>query len=438
VAEHPFYGSWGYQTIGYFAPTRRYGRPHEFMAFVDHLHRQGIGVILDWVPAHFPRDPNGLVFFDGTHLYEHANPWLGAHPDWGTLVFNYGRLETANFLLGNALFWLERYHVDGLRVDAVASMLYLDYSRRAGEWVPNRFGGKENLEAVAFLRRLNELVYASHPGAMTVAEESTQWPMVSRPTYLGGLGFGFKWNMGWMHDTLDYLRRDPAHRKHHHDRLTFGPLYAWTENFVLSLSHDEVVHGKGSLYQKMPGDEWQRFATLRAYYGFMYGHPGKKLLFMGGEFGQVREWSHERSLDWHLLGVDRHAGVQRWVEDLNRVLRAEPALHARDFDPAGFEWVDCNDWESSVLSFLRRGGEGDPELLVVLNFTPVARHSYRVGVPRGGRWRELLNSDAERYGGRGFGNLGGVEAAPVGAHGRLRSLVLTVPPLSALFFRPER
>jgi 1,4-alpha-glucan branching enzyme len=436
VAEHPFYGSWGYQTIGYFAPTRRYGRPHEFMAFVDHLHRQGIGVILDWVPAHFPRDPNGLVFFDGTHLYEHANPWLGAHPDWGTLVFNYGRLETANFLLGNALFWLELYHVDGLRVDAVASMLYLDYSRRAGEWVPNRFGGKENLEAVAFLRRLNELVYASHPGAMTVAEESTQWPMVSRPTYLGGLGFGFKWNMGWMHDTLDYLRRDPAHRKHHHDRLTFGPLYAWTENFVLSLSHDEVVHGKGSLYQKMPGDEWQRFATLRAYYGFMYGHPGKKLLFMGGEFGQVREWSHERSLDWHLLDAGPyHRGLQCLVRDLNRVYRTEPALHQVDDRPAGFEWIEGRDVEQSVVSFVRWSRNHAECVVVVCHFTSVPRFGYRVGVPRPGYYRELVNTDAAAYGGSNLGNAGGAWAEPVPWQGRPHSLVLTLPPLSTLVLK---
>jgi 1,4-alpha-glucan branching enzyme len=343
-----------------------------------------------------------------------------------------------SFLASSALFWLDRYHADGLRVDAVASMLYLDYSRGAGGWIPNVHGGRENLEAIAFLRRLNETVYAEYPDVQTFAEESTAWPAVSRPVHLGGLGFGMKWDMGWMHDTLSYMGHDPVHRKYHHQKLTFRTMYASSENFVLPLSHDEVVHGKRSLLDKMPGEDRDRFANLRLLLGYMWAQPGKKLLFMGGELAQGREWSHERSLDWHLLGVDRHAGVQRWVEDLNRVLRAEPALHARDFDPAGFEWVDCNDWESSVLSFLRRGGEGDPELLVVLNFTPVARHSYRVGVPRGGRWRELLNSDAERYGGRGFGNLGGVEAAPVGAHGRLRSLVLTVPPLSALFFRPER
>jgi 1,4-alpha-glucan branching enzyme len=436
VAEHPFYGSWGYQTIGHFAPTRRYGRPHEFMAFVDHLHQQGIGVILDWVPAHFPRDPNGLVYFDGTHLYEHADPRLGAHPDWGTLVFNYGRHEAANYLLGNALFWLERYHVDGLRVDAVASMLYLDYSRRAGEWVPNRFGGKENLEAVTFLRRFNELVYA-YPGAMTVAEESTSWPMVSRPTYLGGLGFGFKWNMGWMHDTLEYLRRDPVHRKYHHDRLTFGPVYAWRENFILSLSHDEVVHGKGALFQKMPGDEWQRFATLRAYYGFMYGHPGKKLLFMGGEFGQVREWSHDRSLDWHLLGVGPfHRGLQGLVRDLNRAYRAEPALHQVDDGPAGFEWIDCSDTEQSVVSFVRWSRNHAECVIVVCHFTPVPRYGYRVGVPRPGYYRELVNTDAATYGGSNLGNAGGAWAQPVAWQGRPHSIVLTLPPLSTLVLKP--
>jgi 1,4-alpha-glucan branching enzyme len=437
VAEHPFYGSWGYQTIGHFAPTRRYGRPHEFMAFVDHLHRQGIGVILDWVPAHFPRDPNGLVYFDGTHLYEHADPRLGAHPDWGTLVFNYGRHETANLLLGNALFWLERYHVDGLRVDAVASMLYLDYSRRPGEWVPNRFGGNENLEAVAFLKRFNEVVYASHPGAVTIAEESTSWPMVSRPTHLGGLGFGFKWNMGWMHDTLDYLRRDPVHRKYQHDRLTFGMVYAWRENFILALSHDEVVHGKGSLLGKMPGDDWQRFANLRAYYGFMYGHPGKKLLFMGGEFGQVREWNHDQSLDWHLLDAGPyHRGLQRLVRDLNRVYRTEPALHQVDDGPAGFEWIDCRDWEQSVVAFVRWSRNHAECVAVVCNFTPVPRLGYRVGVPRPGYYRELVNTDAAVYGGSDLGNAGGVWAEPLPWQGRSHSIVLTLPPLSALVLKP--
>jgi 1,4-alpha-glucan branching enzyme len=437
VAEHPFYGSWGYQTIGYFAPTRRYGRPHDFMHFVEVLHRHGIGVILDWVPAHFPRDPHGLVYFDGTALYEHADPRLGAHPDWGTLVFNYGRNETANFLLGNALFWLERYHIDGLRVDAVASMLYLDYSRRAGEWVPNRFGGNENLEAIALLKRFNEVVYARHPGVMTIAEESTSWPMVSRPTYLGGLGFGFKWNMGWMHDLLEYMRQDPVHRKYHHTRLTFGLVYAWHENFVLSLSHDEVVHLKRSLLGKMPGDDWQRFANLRAFYGFMYGHPGKKLLFMGGEFGQAGEWNHDRSLDWHLLDAGPyHTGLQRLVQHLNQVYRGEPALHEVDFGPAGFEWIDCGDWEQSVVSFLRWARGHAACVVVVSNFTPVPRHGYRVGVPFPGYYRELVNTDSELYGGSNVGNWGGVHAEPVPWQGRPHSVVLTLPPLATVMLKP--
>jgi 1,4-alpha-glucan branching enzyme len=437
VTEHPFYGSWGYQTIGYFAPTRRFGAPRDFMAFVDTLHRHGIGVILDWVPAHFPRDPHGLVYFDGTHLYEHADPRQGEQPDWGTLVFNYGRSEVANFLLSNALFWLDRYHVDGLRVDAVASMLYLDYSRKADEWVPNRFGGNENLDAVAFLKHFNEVVYARHPDVMTFAEESTSWPMVSRPTHLGGLGFGFKWNMGWMHDLLGYMSREPVHRKHHQSQLSFGLVYAFHENFALPLSHDEVVHGKGSLYQKMPGDAWQKAANLRAFYGFMYGHPGKKLLFMGGEFGQTREWSHDRSLDWHLLDAGPfHLGLQRLVRDLNGVYRRERALHEVDFEPAGFEWVDCNDWQSSVVAFLRRGRDPGDVVLVVSNFTPVVRSDYRVGVPRPGRWRELVNTDADAYGGSGQGNAGGVWAEPKAWHGRPHSLLLTLPPLSTVILKP--
>ena len=437
VTEHPFYGSWGYQTIGYFAPTRRFGAPRDFMAFVDTLHRHGIGVILDWVPAHFPRDPHGLGYFDGTHLYEHADPRQGEQPDWGTLVFNYGRSEVANFLLSNALFWLDRYHVDGLRVDAVASMLYLDYSRKAGEWVPNRFGGNENLDAVAFLKHFNEVVYARHPDVMTFAEESTSWPMVSRPTHLGGLGFGFKWNMGWMHDLLGYMSREPVHRKHHQSQLSFGLVYAFHENFALPLSHDEVVHGKGSLYQKMPGDAWQKAANLRAFYGFMYGHPGKKLLFMGGEFGQTREWSHDRSLDWHLLDAGPfHLGLQRLVRDLNGVYRREGALHEVDFEPAGFEWVDCNDWQSSVVAFLRRAREPGDVVLVVSNFTPVVRSDYRVGVPRPGRWRELVNTDADAYGGSGQGNAGGVWAEPKAWHGRPHSLLLTLPPLSTVILKP--
>ena len=437
VTEHPFYGSWGYQTIGYFAPTRRFGAPRDFMAFVETLHRHGIGVILDWVPAHFPRDPHGLVYFDGTHLYEHADPRQGEQPDWGTLVFNYGRSEVANFLLSNALFWLDRYHVDGLRVDAVASMLYLDYSRKAGEWVPNRFGGNENLEAVAFLKHFNQVVYARHPDVMTFAEESTSWLMVSRPTHLGGLGFGFKWNMGWMHDLLGYMSREPVYRKYHQSQLSFGLVYAFHENFALPLSHDEVVHGKGSLYQKMPGDAWQKAANLRAFYGFMYGHPGKKLLFMGGEFGQTREWSHDRSLDWHLLDAGPfHLGLQRLVRDLNGVYRRERALHEVDFEPAGFEWVDCNDWQSSVVAFLRRTRDPGDVVLVVSNFTPVVRSDYRVGVPRPGRWRELVNTDADAYGGSGQGNAGSVWSEPKAWHGRPHSLLLTLPPLSTVILKP--
>jgi 1,4-alpha-glucan branching enzyme len=437
LGEHPFYGSWGYQQIGAFAPTRRYGTAREFMGFVDALHRRGIGVILDWVPAHFPGDPHGLAYFDGTHLYEHADPRQGEHPEWGTLVFNYGRNEVANYLLGNALYWLERYHLDGLRVDAVASMLYLDYSKRPGDWLPNRYGGNENLEAIAFLRRFNELVYRYHPTAMTIAEESTSWPMVSRPTYVGGLGFGLKWNMGWMHDVLDYMRHDPVHRPYHHDRLTFGLLYAWHENFVLPLSHDEVVYGKGSLHGKMPGDGWQRFANLRALYGFMYGHPGKKLLFMGGEFGQMREWSHDTSLDWHLLGQGPyHRGLQALVRDLNGVYRTEPALHEVDFEPAGFEWMDCSDAQQSVVAFVRRARDPRNLVLVVCNFTPVPRHGYRVGVPVEGFYRELLNTDAGFYGGSNLGNAGGVRAEPRPWAGQPWSVTLTLPPLAVLMLRP--
>jgi 1,4-alpha-glucan branching enzyme len=436
VMEHPFYGSWGYQVIGNFAPTRRYGTPQDFMAFVDHLHQQGIGVILDWVPAHFPRDPHGLGFFDGTHLYEHADPRRGAHPDWGTLIFNYGRNEVANFLIGNALYWLDRYHVDGLRVDAVASMLYLDYSRRAGEWVPNEYGGRENLGALGFLKRLNEALYSRFPDAMMVAEESTAWPMVSRPTYVGGLGFGFKWNMGWMHDVLDYAARDPVHRKHHHHQLTFGLLYAWTENFVLPLSHDEVVHGKGGLHQKMPGDDWQKFANLRTLYAFMYAHPGKKLLFMGGEFGQTREWNHDQSLDWHLLGMGPyHGGLQRLVRDLNRLYQSEPALHQLDSDSRGFEWMDCSDWEQSLVAFVRRAADPANLVLAACNFTPVPREGYRIGVPVPGYYRELVNTDAAVYGGSNVGNAGGVWAEPEPWHGQPASVVLTLPPLAVLILK---
>jgi 1,4-alpha-glucan branching enzyme len=437
VMEHPFFGSWGYQVTGYFAPSARFGSPQDFMYLVDHLHQRGIGVILDWVPSHFPSDEHGLAYFDGTHLYEHADPRQGFHPEWNSAIFNYGRAEVRCFLGSNALFWLDRYRADALRVDAVASMLYLDYGRRAGEWIPNRFGGHENLDAVAFVKMLNEAVYRDVPGAQTMAEESTAWPMVSRPTYLGGLGFGFKWNMGWMHDTLKYFQIDPVFRKYHHNVLTFSLWYAFTENFVLPLSHDEVTHGKGSLIGKMAGDEWQQFANLRLLYGYMWGHPGKKLLFMGGEFGQRREWQHDESLEWNVLQYPLHAGVQRWVRDLNRLYRATPALYQRDFSADGFEWIDCNDNESSVIAFLRQGASSDEVVMVVCNFTPVPRDNYRLGVPRGGIWRECLNSDATIYGGSGQGNLGAVEASPLPAHGRFHSLSLRLPPLSALFFKPE-
>jgi 1,4-alpha-glucan branching enzyme len=445
VMEHPFYGSWGYQVTSYFAPTGRYGSPQDLMFLIDVLHQNGIGVILDWVPSHFPSDEHGLGFFDGSHLYEHQDPRKGFHPDWESFIFNYDRHEVRSFLLSSALFWLDRYHADGLRVDAVASMLYLDYSRKEGEWLPNEYGGRENLGAIHFLRQLNETVYREHPGAETVAEESTSWPMVSRPTYVGGLGFGKKWDMGWMHDTLAYFRLDPIFRKYHQDYLTFRQLYAGSENFVLSLSHDEVVHEKGSLLGKMPGDPWQQFANLRLLFAWMFAQQGKKLLFMGGEFGQWREWNHDRSLDWHLLegspqgeGNDSpHEGVRRWVADLNRLYRGEPSLHRKDFDPDGFEWVDCTDIENSVASLLRKGFPGDPEILVALNFAPVPQHNYRIGVPRGGRWAEVANSDAVVYGGSGQGNLGGALAAPVRSHGRPWALNLVLPPLGAVFFRHE-
>jgi 1,4-alpha-glucan branching enzyme len=438
VTEHPFYGSWGYQPLGYFAPTRRYGTPQDFMYFVDYLHQFGIGVIIDWVPAHFPRDPHGLGYFDGTHLYEHADPRQREHQDWGTLVFNYGRTEVANFLLNSALFWLDRYHLDGLRVDAVASMLYLDYSRQPGEWIPNIYGGNENLEAIAFLKRLNEVVYHYHPDVMTIAEESTAWPLVSRPPDTGGLGFKFKWNLGWMHDVLDYMGKEPVHRKHHHRNLTFGLLYAWQENFILPLSHDEVVHGKGSMRGKMPGDDWQGFANLRLLYGFMYGYPGKKLLFMGGEFGQSAEWNHDQSLDWDLLGKGRyHAGMLRLVQHLNHLYRSQAALHEVDCEPMGFRWISCDDAEQSVVAFLRRAHDPDNYVLVVCNFTPVPRHDYRLGVPRGGYWQELLNTDAAAYGGSNVGNGGGVWAEDVPEHEQPSSVVLTLPPLAALFLQPR-
>jgi 1,4-alpha-glucan branching enzyme len=437
VMAHPFSGSWGYQVTGYFAPLPLFGEPDDFRAFVDRLHGHGIGVILDWVPAHFPRDDWALARFDGTALYEHEDPRRGAHPDWGTLVFNLGRNEVRNFLLSNALFWTREYHADGIRVDAVASMLYLDYSRPEGQWIPNRFGGREDLEAVAFLKELNEVLHAQVPGVISAAEESTAWPGVSRPTYLGGLGFGFKWNMGWMHDTLGYFQQDPIHRRYHHHQITFSLMYAFTENFILPLSHDEVVHGKGSLINKMPGDPWQKRANLRALYGFMWAHPGKKLLFMGGELAQEAEWSHERSLDWHLLERPEHAGIQSLVRDLNRVYRGEPALWEVDFDPAGFEWLEPNDAERSTLAFARRSRDGERVLVCVLNLTPVVRESYRIGLPRGGRWVEALNTDSAYYGGSDVGNLGGVETEPVPWHDQRHSGEITLPPLAALWLVPE-
>jgi 1,4-alpha-glucan branching enzyme len=437
VTEHPFFGSWGYQATGYFAPTSRYGTPQDLMYLIDSLHQQGVGVILDWVPSHFPNDEHGLGYFDGTHLYEHADPQQGFHPDWKSYIFNYDRHEVRSVLLSGGLFWLDRYHADGLRVDAVASMLYLDYSRRQGEWVPNFFGGRENLGAIAFLRRLNQEVYKNYPDVQTIAEESTAWPMVSRPTYLGGLGFGLKWDMGWMHDTLAYLARDPVHRRFHHNELTFRTHYAFSENFVLPLSHDEVVHGKRSLLAKMPGDDWQKPANLRLLFGYQYAQPGKKLLFMGAELGQWGEWNHDASLDWHLLDSAPHAGLRQWLGDLNALYRNEPALHELDCHPAGFEWVDCNDAEGSTLSFLRKGQATADVVLVVCNFTPVPRPGYLVGVPRAGFWKEVLNSDAEDYGGSGLGNLGGVEAVEVVWHGRPYCLRLTLPPLAALFFKSE-
>ena len=424
VMEHPFYGSWGYQITGYFAPTSRYGTPQDFMYMIDHLHQNGIGVILDWVPSHFPDNEHGLVFFDGTHLFEHSDPRQGYHPDWNTYIFNYGRYEVKNFLISNAIFWLEKYHIDGLRVDAVASILYLDYGRREGEWIPNEHGGKENIQAITFLKRFNEAVYEAHSDVQTIAEESTSWPMVSRPVYLGGLGFGLKWNMGWMHDTLNYFSTDPIYRKYHHNQLTFSIMYAFFENFVLSLSHDEVVYGKGSLINKMPGDDWQKFANLRLLFGYMFAHPGKKLLFMGAEFGQWREWAHDDSLDWHLLDSPLHQGIQTWIKHLNIMYRGTPSLYEKDFEATGFEWIDSSDWEKSIVSFLRRGQSEKDTMLIVCNLTPVPNYNYRIGIPSGGFWKEVLNSDAREYGGSGQGNLGGVDATPL-------------PPLSILFFRKE-
>jgi 1,4-alpha-glucan branching enzyme len=434
VMDYPFFGSWGYQITGYFAPSGNFGTPQDFMYLIDCLHQRGIGVILDWVPSHFPGDEHGPGFFDGTHLYEHADPRQGYHPDWKSYIFNYGRKEVQSFLISNALFWLDRYHVDGLRVDAVASMIYLDYARKDGEWIPNKYGGRENIEAIELLRRLNEAIYRYHPDVQTIAEESTAWPMVSRPSYVGGLGFGLKWDMGWMHDTLEYMQKDPVYRPHHQDKLTFRMLYAFHENFVLPLSHDEVVYGKGSLLEKMSGDDWQKFANLRALFGYMYAQPAKKLIFMGGEFGQRREWTHDGSLDWDLLDYPPHAGVHQWLQDLNRFYRREPALHELDCDPAGFEWIDCGDADSSVVSLIRKGNSTSTLVLAACNFTPVPRTGYGVGAPRGGFWREVLNSDAVEYGGSGMGNHGGIEAIGDSLHGRPYSLTITLPPLSVVFF----
>jgi 1,4-alpha-glucan branching enzyme len=438
LMEHPFYGSWGYQTTGYFAPTSRFGTPQDLMYLIDYLHREGIGVILDWVPSHFPTDEHGLGYFDGSHLFEHSYPQRGFHPDWGSFIFNYGRNEVRSFLLSSASFWLDKYHADGLRVDAVASMLYLDYSRKQGEWMPNQYGGRENLEAIDFLRHLNEDLHRDFEGVLVMAEESTSWPMVSKPTYLGGLGFGLKWDMGWMHDTLQYIRREPAHRRYHQGEITFRTLYAYNENFILPLSHDEVVHGKAALLAKMPGDEWQKFANLRLLYAYMTAQPGKKLLFMGGEFGQWDEWAHDSSLQWHLTAFERHSGIQRLVRDLNLLYRSEPGLHEGDSESFGFHWIDANDADRSVLTFLRKGRDEQDVVLVACNFTPVPRHNYRVGVPAPGVWRELLNSDADVYGGSALGNYGSVEAAPVAYQGHRWSLMLTLPPLAAVFFKPER
>ncbi len=439
IMEHPFGGSWGYQTTGYFAPTSRFGSPQDFMALVDHLHQEGIGVILDWVPSHFPEDGHGLGYFDGTHLFEHSDPRQGFHPDWKSAIFNYGRNEVRAFLISNALFWMEHYHADGIRVDAVASMLYLDYSRKNGEWIPNKYGGRENLEAIAFLKKLNEEIYSRHPDALTIAEESTAWGGVSRPTYAGGLGFGYKWDMGWMHDSLEYFRKDPIHRRYHQNEITFRAIYQFTENFVMPLSHDEVVHGKGSLIDQMPGDDWRKFANLRLLYAWQWAMPGKKLLFMGSEIAQRQEWSHDRSLDWHLLQWEPHKGIARWVERLNRVYRSEPALHERDCESSGFEWIDASDADNSVVSFLRKGASEDDQVLCVFNFTPVPRPNYRVGVPAGGWWAELADSDAAEFGGSGATLGGGAKADKEPWHGRPFSVNLQLPPLGAVFLkRPGR
>jgi 1,4-alpha-glucan branching enzyme len=435
VMEHPFYGSWGYQIVGYFAPTSRYGTPQDFMYLIDYLHQHEIGVFLDWVPSHFPSNENGLVYFDGTHLYEHADARKGFHPDWQTYIFNYGRNEVKNFLISNALFWLDKYHIDGLRVDAVASMLYLDYSRKEGEWIPNEYGGRENIDAIQFLRRCNEVIYTEYPDVQTIAEESTAYPMVSRPSYVGGLGFGLKWNMGWMHDTLEYMSKEAVHRKYHHGQLTFSMIYAFNENFVLPLSHDEVVYGKGSLLGKMPGDEWQKCANLRLLLGYMVAHPGKKMVFMGGEFGQYNEWNHDRSLDWHLTNYPLHAGIQQWTRDVLHLYRDEPALFEDDFTPNGFQWIDCNDIEKSVVVFMRQGNSETSRVIVACNFTPVPRHNYRIGVPFRGGWQEALNSDSKAYGGSGQGNFGAVETVPVPSHGMVYSVNVTLPPLGIIILR---
>jgi len=435
VTEHPFYGSWGYEPAGYYAPTSRYGTPQDFMCLIDSLHRSGVGVILDWVVAHFPSDIHGLAYFDGTHLYEHKDPRQGIHPDWKSSIFNFGRNEVRSFLISGALFWLDEYHADGLRADAVSSMLYLDYSRKEGEWIPNPYGGRENLEAMGFLRRMNEAVYGAAPDTQTIAEESTAWPMVTKPPYLGGLGFGIKWNLGWTHNTLEYFSTDPVLRKYHHDKITSAMAYAYSENFLLPLSHDEMACGRNSLLSKMPGDDWQKLANLRLLTGYMYAHPGKKLLFMGSEIGQCSEWNHDRSLDWHLLEHEGHRGLQKWIRDLNRFYRSQPALYERDLEPSGFEWIDCTDYDKGVLSFLRKAESEYDTLLVVLNFTPVLRSDYRLGLPSGGHWNELLNSDALEYGGSGQGNFGGLHADPEPMHARQYSLSLTLPPLGLLVFK---
>jgi 1,4-alpha-glucan branching enzyme len=437
VMEHPFYGSWGYQITGYFAPTSRYGTPQDFMWLIDQFHQNGIGVILDWVPSHFPQDEHGLGYFDGAHEYEYADPRQGVHPDWNSFIFNYGRNEVRSFLLSSAMFWLDKYHADGLRVDAVASMLYLDYSRKPGEWIPNQYGGRENLDAISFLRRMNEDVYRVHPDTQTIAEESTAWPMVSRPTYVGGLGLGLKWDMGWMHDTLQYMSQDPFFRKYHHHELTFRMVYAFNENFVLPLSHDEVVYGKGSLIGKMPGDYWQKFASLRVLLSYMYAQPGKKLLFMGTEFGQWSEWNHESSLEWPLLGSANHAGLRLMVGDLNFLYRSAPALHTAEYNSSSFEWIDAHDGEKNIISFLRKGRTDEEQIAVVCNFSPMPRPNYRIGIPRRGFWNEIFNSNANQYGGTGQGNFGGVETVPIPLHGRNYSLTVDVPPLAAVFFRWE-